>query len=245
MSEQAPVVLVTGSARRVGAVIAQILHAAGWRVVLHCRSSRTEAEALRDRLLAERADSAALLVADFAVTGAAGKAVEDAAAIWGRLDALVNNASSYRRTPLAEIDAADVEDLLASNLKAPLAACQAFARQPGAAAIVNIVDTLARRVRAEYAPYFAAKSGLWTMTEALALELAPAIRVNGVAPGHIMWATDSQLDDAQQADELARIPMQRLGTPEAIARAVRYLLSADADYVTGAVLPVDGGLRLA
>lgn len=245
MSEQAPVVFVTGSARRIGAVIARQLHAAGWRVALHCRGSRSEAETLRDGLLAERADSAALITADFSETGAAAVAVEEAASIWGRLDALVNNASSYRRTPLDGLRAEQTEDLLASNLKAPLEASQAFARQNGAAAIVNIIDTLARRVRPGYAPYFAAKSGLWTLTEALALELAPGIRVNGVAPGHILWATESSLGDAEQAAELARIPLQRLGTPEAIARAVAYLLSADADYVTGAVLPVDGGLRLA
>jgi pteridine reductase len=245
MSEQSPVAFVTGSARRIGAVIARRLHERGWRVVLHCRGSRAEAEALRDELLAARADSSALVVADFSPAGAAAEAVREAAACWGRLDALVNNASSYKATPLQSLRPEQTEDLLASNLKAPLEAAQAFASRPGASALVNIIDTLARHVRPGYAPYFAAKSGLWTLTEALALELAPAIRVNGVAPGHILWATNSSLDDAEQAAERARIPLQRLGTPEAIASAVAYLLSAEADYITGAVLPVDGGLRLA
>lgn len=245
MSDLPPVAFVTGSARRIGAAIARRLHAHGWRVVLHCRGSRGEAEALRDELLAARADSAALVVTDFAQSGAAAAAVREAASHWGRLDALVNNASSYQATPLADLRPEQTEDLLASNLKAPLEAAQAFASQSGAAAIVNIIDTLARHVRPGYAPYFAAKSGLWTLTEALALELAPAIRVNGVAPGHILWATNSSLDDAEQAAERARIPLQRLGTPEAIASAVAYLLSQEADYITGAVLPVDGGLRLA
>lgn len=245
MSDSPPVAFVTGSARRIGAAIARRLHAHGWRVVLHCRGSRGEAEALRDELLAARADSAALVMADFAQPGAAAATVQEAGAIWGRLDALVNNASSYKATPLESLRREQTEQLLASNLKAPLEAAQAFATQSGAAAIVNIIDALARHVRPGYAPYFAAKSGLWTLTEALALELAPAIRVNGVAPGHILWATNSSLDDAEQAAERARIPLQRLGTPEAIASAVAYLLSVEADYITGAVLPVDGGLRLA
>lgn len=243
-SAEAPVVLVTGAARRIGACIARLLHADGWRVVLHCRGSRDEAEALRAELAAARDDSAALVRADFAETGAAARAVEEAAAVWGRLDALVNNASSYLRTPLPDIRPDQVEDLLASNLKAPLEALQAFARQDSARAAVNIIDTLARHVRSGYAPYFAAKSGLWTITEALALELAPRVRINGVAPGHILWATQSPLADDQREAERARIPMQRLGEPEDIARAVRFLLSGDAAYVTGAVLPVDGGLRL-
>ncbi|WP_052368018.1 SDR family oxidoreductase [Algiphilus aromaticivorans] len=245
MSEPSPVAFVTGSARRIGAEIARRLHRDGWHVVLHCRGNRAEAEALRDDLLAARADSAELVVADFAQAGAAATAVREAAGVWGRLDALVNNASSYKATPLTDLRPEQTEDLLASNLKAPLEAAQAFAKQAGAAAIVNIIDTLVRHVRPGYAPYFAAKSGLWTLTEALALELAPAIRVNGVAPGHILWATNSSLDEAEQAAERGRIPLQRLGTPEAIASAVAYLLSAEADYVTGAVLPVDGGLRLA
>ena len=243
-SSTGSVVLITGGARRIGAHIARTLHQVGWRVVVHCRSSRNDADQLVAELNAGRLDSARVVQADFSQSGAAAHAVAEAAQQWGRLDALVNNASSYVKTPLPEVDAATVDDLLASNLKAPLEAIQAFAGQPGAAAVVNIIDTLARHVRAGYAPYFAAKSGLWTLTEALALELAPAVRVNGVAPGHILWATNSALGEAERKAEAARIPLGRLGQGEDIARAVRFLLSADADYITGAVLPVDGGLRL-
>lgn len=241
----APVVLITGAARRIGAEITRCLHDAGWRVVLHCRDSRAEADALAAQCNATRSNSATVLQADLAVGGSAAALVVAAHAHWGRLDALVNNASSYRRTPLDTLTADDTEELLASNLKAPLEAMQALAGLESASAVVNIIDTLARRVHAGYAPYFAAKSGLWTLTEAIALELAPRIRVNGVAPGHILWATNSTLDGAAQATEMARIPMQRLGEVADIARAVRFLLSADAAYITGAILPVDGGLRLA
>lgn len=243
-SSSGSVVLITGGARRIGAHIARMLHASGWRVAVHCRTSRDEAEALVAELNAGRADSACVVQADFREAGAATRAVHEAARCWGSLNALVNNASSYVKTPLPTVDAATVDDLLASNLKAPLEATQAFAQQAGAMVVVNIIDTLARHVRSGYAPYYAAKSGLWTLTEALALELAPAIRVNGVAPGHILWATNSVLGEAERQQEAARIPLQRLGEGSDIARAVRFLLSSDANYVTGAVLPVDGGLRL-
>lgn len=243
-SSTGSVVLITGGARRIGAHITRMLHASGWRVVVHCRNSRDDAEALVADLNASRADSACIVQADFREAGAAARAVQEAARCWGSLNALVNNASSYVKTPLPTVDAATVDDLLASNLKAPLEATQAFAQQAGAMVVVNIIDTLARHVRSGYAPYYAAKSGLWTLTEALALELAPAIRVNGVAPGHILWATNSVLGEAERQQEAARIPLQRLGEGSDIARAVRFLLSSDANYVTGAVLPVDGGLRL-
>lgn len=240
-----PVVLVTAAARRIGAAIARRLHDEGWRVLLHCRGGRDEAEALAATLNAARADSAAVLVADLAQAEAVSALVTTAQARWGRLDALVNNASSYFATPLGRIDAAAVDDLLASNLRAPLFAAQAFAAVTEVGAVVNIIDAQARRVRPGYAPYLAAKSGLWTLTEALAVELAPRIRVNGVAPGHILWATAGELDTDARAAELARVPMGRLGQPDDIAAAVHFLLSDQAAYITGAVLPVDGGLRLA
>lgn len=239
------VVIVTGGARRVGAAIVRELHAAGMNVVVHCRSSAEAALRLIDELNAQRADSAAVLVADLNDADALPAIAANAHARWGRLDALVNNASSYRRTALGTITSADFDELIGSNFKAPLLLTQACQPLFGAqGAVVNILDTLARHARPGFAPYNAAKAALWSLTETLAVELAPKVRVNAVAPGHILWAETTNLSAAQQAGELAKIPMGRLGAPEEIARAVRFLLAPESVYLNGVILPVDGGLRL-
>lgn len=239
------VALVTGGSRRIGAAIVERLHGAGMKVVIHCRSSRDEADALATALNAQRADSTAVLVADLADDAAVARLAVDAHARWGRLDALVNNASGYRRTPVGAITPALFDELIGSNFKAPLLLIQACLPLFGAqGAVVNILDTLARHARPGFAPYTAAKAALWSLTETLAVELAPRVRVNGVAPGHILWADSTALDAAQQADELARIPAGRLGQPAEIARAVAFLLGPAAGYLNGVILPVDGALRL-
>ena len=241
----APVVLVTGAGRRIGAAIARLQHAAGWNVVVHAHRSQAPAAALVAELNATRADSARLLASDLADEAGLERLAHDAHAAWSRLDALVNNASSYYPTPLGGIAAPALDDLLATNLRAPLLLTQACARRFGdGAAVVNIVDTLVPRPTPGYSAYYAAKAGLWSLTETLALELAPKVRVNAVAPGHMLWAVTGGIAEAEQARELARIPLGRLGGAEEIARAARFLLSADATYITGAILPVDGGLRL-
>lgn len=246
MHQPAPVVLVTGASRRIGAAIARAQHAAGWNLLLHCRDSRGDADHLAGQLNAAREHSAQVLVADLLDLSALRELAAQAHAAWGRLDALVNNASSYYATPLHQLTPGQFDDLIGSNLRAPLFLAQACVPLLGdGSSIINVLDVQARRPVAGFAPYLAAKSGLWTLTEALALELAPRIRVNGVAPGHMLWADDPQFGPEQQARELARVPLGRLGGAEEIARAVRFLLSADAAYMTGAILPVDGGLRLA
>lgn len=245
LAEQHPVVLVTGAARRIGAAIARLQHAEGWNVVVHAHRSAHEAQALVDELNARRADSAALQLADLANSAALAPLADAAHARWQRLDALVNNASSYFATALGTIDDVQLDDLLASNLRAPLLLTQACVKHFGEhAAIINLLDVQTRQPLPPYAAYHAAKAGLWSLTESLALELAPRVRVNGVAPGHMMWALSGGVDVAQHASELARIPLGRLGGAEEIARAVRFLLSKDAAYITGAIIPVDGGLRL-
>lgn len=241
----AGVVLVTGAARRIGAAIARILHAAGWNVLIHYRASGAEARQLEKELNALRPDSAHCLRANLLDLHAIDKLAEAAHDKWGRLDGLVNNASSYYRTPLAALDEEQFDDLIGGNLKAPLFLIKACAaRMKAGGAVVNIADIHAARPMLAYSAYCAAKAGLVSITESLARELAPRIRVNAVAPGHILWASNTQLSESQQAAELAKVPLQRLGQPEEIAMATAFLLSTAAAYTTGATLPVDGGLRL-
>jgi pteridine reductase len=239
------VALVTGAARRIGAAITRELHAAGWCVLIHYRGSADEARALAAELEALRPQSAHILQADLADATALTALAQQAHTRWGRLDALVNNASVYYPTPFGQTSAAQFDDLAASNLRAPLLLTQACATlMNDGAAVVNIVDALARQPARGFAAYHAAKSGLWTLTEAMALELAPRLRVNGVAPGHMLWPEYAELSEEQRQRELARVPLGRLGGAQEIARSVKFLLSDDAAYITGAVLPVDGGLRL-
>lgn len=241
-----PVVLVTGAAKRVGAAVARAVHAAGWNVVIHYRASGGDARALEKELNRARPDSAASLRANLLDLRALEKLAGQAFERWGRLDALVNNASSYYKTPLAELTEEQYEDLAGSNFKAPLFLIRACAaRMKAGGAVVNIADIHAARPMKGYAVYCAAKAALVSLTESLARELAPRIRVNAVAPGHVLWADQNTLSAVQRDAEIARVPLGRLARPEEIGMAVAFLLSGAAGYITGATLPVDGGLRLA
>jgi pteridine reductase len=244
-------VLVTGGARRVGATIARALHAAGADVVVHCHRSRADAERLVADLESQRPGSAAIVQADLLDTAALASLVEAAAKRFGRLDGLVNNASSFHATPLGALGPGDWEDLVGTNLRAPLFLAQAAAShlRTTRGAIVNIVDIHAERPLAGFLAYSVAKSGLAGLTRALALELAPEVRVNGVSPGAILWpepdgGTGKIVGEAFPPSERERItgqtPLRRTGTPEDIAGAVKYLL-LDAPFVTGQILAVDGG----
>lgn len=238
-----PVVIVTGAARRVGAEIARTLHAAGANLVLHYRASAQDAERLAVDLNARREKSALALRRDLLdLAGLAGMA-EEAVAHFGRLDALVNNASSFFPTPVGSIDAAAWDDLIGSNLKGPLFLSQAaaphLAKTHGC--IVNITDIHAERPLKGYLVYCAAKAGLLGLTRALALELGPQVRVNAVAPGAIEWpenATDFPLEE--QAAIIEHTMLKRVGSPGDIARTVKFLIF-DAPYITGQVINVDGG----
>lgn len=236
------VVLITGAARRVGAEIARGLHAAGARVLIHYRSSGEQAHGLAASLNAVRPESASVLRADLLDTGAIPALVEEAVARHGRLDALVNNASSFFATPLGAIGERQFDDLLGSNLKAPLFLSQAAAPHLRAArgAIVNIIDIHAERPLRDYAVYCAAKAGLAGLTRALAVELAPEVRVNAVAPGPVQWPDDASFSTAERARVEAQTLLKRVGEPADIARSVHFLVAA-APYVTGQILSVDGG----
>ncbi|NMF89975.1 pteridine reductase [Aromatoleum petrolei] len=240
--QDTPVILVTGAARRVGAEIARTLHAAGAHVVLHYRSSAGDADALADALNRERPGSASTARADLKEDGAPEALADALLARHGRLDALVNNASSFFPTPLGTIDARAWGDLIGSNLKGPLFLSQALAPALRAAhgTIVNIVDIHAERPLRHYPLYCAAKAGLLGLTRALAVELAPEVRVNGVSPGAIDWPEDGQIAPAEQDEIVRHTLLGRTGSPTDIARSVRFLIF-DAPYVTGQILAVDGG----
>ena len=235
------VALVTGGARRLGAAIVRRLHANGAQVLIHHLSARAEAAALSDELNAARPGSAALHAADLRDVAALPGVVAAALGSFGRLDVLVNNASSFYPTPLGEITLAQWDDLMGSNLRAPLFLAQAAAgelrRRRGL--VLNIADIHAFRPLRQHAVYCAAKAGLVMLTQSLARELGPEARANAVAPGPILWP-EAGMDPALKARVLERTALRRIGTPEDVARAVLFFVR-DAPYVTGQVLPVDGG----
>jgi len=235
-------ILITGAARRVGAAIARRLHGLGANVLVHYRDHNADADQLAAELNAQRADSARALGLELARIEAYPAFMAEVVGAWGRLDGLVNNASGFYPTPLGEITAAQWSDLMASNLQAPLFLAQAAAEElrRNSGTIVNIVDIHADRPLKNYLVYNAAKAGLAGLTRALAIELAPQVRVNGVSPGPIEWPEDGQLDAAERARILAATPLGRVGGAEEIARAVGFYFT-DAPYVTGQILAVDGG----
>lgn len=239
----APVALITGAAHRIGAVIARTLHAAGYDLALHYRSSRDELDVLTGELEAQRADSTLALQADLADADRLPGLVDATLARFDRLDALVNNASTFHPTPVGSITAKQWDALFAANARAPLLLAQAAAAHLKASqgCIVNITDIYAERPLSQHAAYCMSKAALRMATLVLAQDLGPTVRVNAVAPGAILWPDGK--GDADRADVLARIPLARTGTPEEIAGAVLWLIR-DATYVTGQTVRVDGGRLL-
>jgi pteridine reductase len=239
-----PVVVITGAARRVGAVMAEFLCEAGYDLALSYRHSRDEAQALAARCEAKRAQSCLLLPLDLGDDAALSPFVERVVAHYGRLDALVNNASGFQPTPLATATVAQWDALFATNARAPFFLAQAaaphLARSRGC--IVNLVDIYGERPLPDHPIYCMAKAALAMMTQALARDLGPDVRVNAVAPGAILWPTEGKPEAERQA-LLARTPLGRVGEPLDVARAVLFLLR-DAPYVTGQILRVDGGRSL-
>ena len=244
MASTAPVALITGAAKRVGAVIARRLHAAGYDVALHHRGSTAEAAALAAELDAARPASALVLQAELGDVAALGALVQRCVERFGRLDALVNNASAFHPTPIGQAREADWTALMDSNAKGPFFLAQAAAPHLSAAggAIVNLVDIYGERPLAQHTLYCMAKAANAMLVKSLAAELGPQVRVNGVAPGAVMWPESGKSDNAKQAT-LAKTALKRVGSPEDVAEAVRWLLQ-DARYTTGQVIAVDGGRLL-
>lgn len=243
-SLQGKCALVTGAARRIGAAIAELLHSHGVDVAIHHRGSEAHAAELCVELNRRRAGSARTFASDLAVNGEPASLV-DAVFRWSeRLDILINNASSFYATPLGTITEEQWLDLIGSNLKAPLFLAQAampHLRSSGGV-IVNIVDIHARRPLRDHAVYGAAKAGLTMLTRSLAKDLAPEIRVNGVAPGAIAWPENGMTDNLKE-EIVAQIPLGRCGAPGDIANCVLFLVR-DATYSTGQIIAIDGGRSL-
>jgi pteridine reductase len=240
---QGKVILVTGGARRVGVAICRRLHSQGASLVVHYRASESEARALEAELDQVRPGSVALVQADLLETANLPRLIDETVSHFGRLDALVNNASSFFPTPLGEVTEDGWEDLIGSNLKAPLFLSQAAApqlkRQRGC--IVNIVDIHSEWPLKRYVVYNAAKGGLASLTRSLAAELAPEVRVNGISPGPILWPEAGEwMDEASRQHIIGRTLLKRTGEPDDIARTVSFLI-ADAPYITGQIIAVDGG----
>ncbi len=244
MSPSRPVALITGAARRLGAAIARRLHAAGYDLALHYRHSAADMAALVAGFEAARPGSAFSLQADLAEYDRLPELVAHTLGRYGRVDALVNNASAFSPTPLGTITPADWDAQFLINARAPLILAQAAAPHLKATrgAIVNLVDIYAERPLRDHVVYCMSKAALVAATRALALELAPEVRVNAIAPGAILWPEEGKAEAAKSA-LLARTPLARTGSEDDIADAVLWLLQG-ASYTTGHVLPVEGGRLL-
>jgi pteridine reductase len=245
-SLQGKVVLITGGARRVGAAIARRLHRSGANLMLHHRASVADARKLQTELNASRQGSVSLLQGDLLDTAKLPHLIAHTVQTFGRLDALVNNASSFVATPVGEITEEAWHDLIDTNVKAPLFLAQAAAPhlRKTQGAIVNITDIHSELPLKNYVVYTLAKAALAGMTRSLARELAPEVRVNAVAPGPILWPDGDEFDELARQRIISHTPLKHVGSPDDIAGAVNYLLT-DAPYVTGHTINVDGGRGIA
>ena len=245
-SLQNKVILITGGAKRVGASICRLLHANGANLMIHYRSSVNEARALQAELNLQRPNSVAIIQGDLLNLSILPSLVQESIHHFGRLDVLINNASSYYPTEIGDIKDEQWQDLMGSNLKAPLFLAQAAAdelrKQHGC--IINITDMHVERPKKGYIIYSVAKAGLVTLTKSLAHEFSPDVRVNAVAPGPVMWPEDNpQFDELYRQRVISQTLLKRIGEPNDIAKAVKFLIQ-DAPFITGQIIAVDGGRSL-
>jgi pteridine reductase len=245
-SLQNKIVLITGGAKRVGASICRLLHASGANLMIHYKSSVNEARALQAELNLKRPHSVAIIQGDLLNLSILPSLIQETISHFGKLDVLINNASSYYPTEIGNIHEEQWYDLMGSNLKAPLFLSQAAAielrKQQGC--IINITDMHVERPKKGYIVYSVAKAGLVTLTKSLAHELSPEVRVNAVAPGPVMWPEDNpQFDELYRQRVISQTLLKRIGEPNDIAKAVKFLIQ-DAPFITGQVIAVDGGRSL-
>jgi pteridine reductase len=245
MTTTAPVALITGAAKRIGAEIARHLHKEGFNLIIHYRHSSAAAKDLVAGFNKQRPHSAVAIAADLSKTKQIEKLAVTACEKWQRLDLLINSASSFYPTPLGTVTEEQWDDLLASNLKAPFFLAQALADslRDSNGCIINIADIYAERPLQDHSVYCIAKAGNLMLTKTLAKELAPKVRVNGIAPGAILWPEQEEVTDEFKSGLLAKTPLQERGQASDIARAILYL-AREAPYVTGHVITVDGGRSL-
>jgi len=238
------VVLITGAAHRIGAATARLLHNAGMNIVLHYRSSDAAATALQSELQHNRPDSVGLIQADLHQITEFDSLIQQAVSYWGKLDVLINNASTFYPTPVGSMSEEHWDDLVGANLKAPLflsqSAASAIREQSGN--IINIVDIHADRPLKNHTIYSVAKAGLAMLTKSMARELGPEIRVNGVAPGAILWP-ETGMSEHAQSEIVSGTALKRSGEPDDIAQTVLFLIQ-NANYMTGQIINVDGGRTL-
>jgi len=243
MKNNKKVALVTGGAKRIGASICRRLHKSNINLIIHYRNSEKEAQALQKELNILRKDSVTIIQGDLCDQNIYEPLILKSISIFGQLDFLVNNASSYYPTELGEIDEKNWDDLMASNLKAPLFLCQAAAPflKKTKGAIINITDVHIKQPKKNYIVYSIAKAGLETLTKSLAQELGPTIRVNAVAPGPILWPNSShEFDELYRKKVISQTLLNRSGEPDDVSKAVEFLL-LNAPFVTGQILNIDGG----
>lgn len=243
MTDSGPVALITGAAKRIGAAMATRLHSEGFRVIIHYGHSKDDAHTLTQKLNDIRPESATCLQANLCDSEDVKALSEKAVNVWGQLDVLVNNASSFYPTPIGSISEEDWLSLVGSNVKGPLFLSQALAPalRKAKGCIVNMVDMHIDRPLPKHSVYLLAKSGLASLTQSLAIDLAPDIRVNGIGPGAILWP-ERAMEDDEKEKLLSSIPLGELGKPEDIAKTLSFLISAS--YVTGQIIFVDGGRSL-
>ncbi|MBX2838448.1 MAG: pteridine reductase [Gammaproteobacteria bacterium] len=241
------VAVVTGAAKRLGAGIARHLHSQGSNIIIHCFRSESDARLLESELNANRSHSAAVVVTELGRRSQAERLIEASLSVWGRLDIVVNNASSFYPTPVGEITDNQFDDLFFSNVSAPLFITQAASAplSKSNGCVINMIDIHANRPLAEHSVYCAAKNAAAMLTRSLAVELSPKVRVNGVSPGVILWP-ESNADNASelQSEIIAKIPLRVQGEIDDIAHTVGFLVSESARYITGQIISVDGGKSL-